>query len=685
MGYTAFSRMEDFLGEKYGVHGFPKEPELSDSVKNGNDMESAALRFLHKTCKGLRFSSSKEAEETDARTKGNLRYLGRSLKENQIPYNMEMDIDRLCLAKSLEVFFASGSAEDAYNVYYCYIVMFLGRFSQFKRIVEFLSEYESNGSKLLVKHRDHFSHSVFVFALGLAIYETNDQFQQTFDNHYHTIFEAANIPAEHFFLKYWGLTSLFHDIGYPFELPFEQVLSYYEEYDVHRRDFNDRGRNSIYFSYQAVDTITAFENAERNHFKQVYNESFNNAEDLLAFAITEKLGSSYGFTKDKIYWDIHNKPIQPDKYNYFMDHAYFSTVKLFKELRKTHLRDMGRAEVDSLTAILLHNSLLKFSIVHYKDNKQRKQPLQAAVHPLAYLLMLCDELQCWNRHAYGRNTRTELLPMDAKIDFSNHTITAEYYYDEDEKDKIARYQKDYTNYQNGLISQMPRLKAFSDMAEPNPRFSLDIGYVVDLSSFPLIVKTKLKQRDNRNRHCYLSESSFLHLFDFAVILHGRRYLDKDPQLLEKELEDLSLEYQLSHLNRAKGYAKYLDSIHCFYTDRDVSYDIVREFTDDQVSRIAALEHVRWVREHQTMCWCPGSTYEQLAEDRYPEVPDAAKLLREQMRQHKLAMDDKATDEEIEQHFYGLDKANQLKDKGPMNLMLELLKKYDGLRIYTLGY
>ena len=25
-----------------------------------------------------------------------------------------------------------------------------------------------------MKHRDHFSHSVYVFALGLAIYETNE-------------------------------------------------------------------------------------------------------------------------------------------------------------------------------------------------------------------------------------------------------------------------------------------------------------------------------------------------------------------------------------------------------------------------------------------------------------------------------------------------------------------------------
>ena len=44
-----------------------------------------------------------------------------------------------------------------------------------------LSEYESNGSSLLMKHRDHYSHSVFVFALGLAIYETNAHFRRAFN------------------------------------------------------------------------------------------------------------------------------------------------------------------------------------------------------------------------------------------------------------------------------------------------------------------------------------------------------------------------------------------------------------------------------------------------------------------------------------------------------------------------
>ena len=39
--------------------------------------------------------------------------------------------------------------------------------------------------------------------------------------------ESDEDLAAHF-LKYWGISALFHDIGYPFELSFEQVKSYFK-------------------------------------------------------------------------------------------------------------------------------------------------------------------------------------------------------------------------------------------------------------------------------------------------------------------------------------------------------------------------------------------------------------------------------------------------------------------------
>ncbi len=166
---------------------------------------------------------------------------------------MQMDLNRLCLEKTLERFIDSGTAEDAYEVYYCYLEMFFGHYGKSKKMVELLSEFESNGSSLLMKHRDHYSHSVYVFTLGLAIYETNSIFRRKFMEFYGFNPDGGKPQerkAANMFLEFWGLTAFFHDIGYPFELPFEQVISYFEV------DSKERGEGSIYISYHDIDVLT---------------------------------------------------------------------------------------------------------------------------------------------------------------------------------------------------------------------------------------------------------------------------------------------------------------------------------------------------------------------------------------------------------------------------------------------
>ena len=135
---------------------------------------------MHNRCEELRFDAAIEREEQEKGV-----YLGTALNPGQIPYNMQMDINRLCLEKSLETFCDSGVAEDAYSVYYCFLEIFVGRYGRSKKMIELLSEYEQNGSSLLMKHRDHYSHSVYVFALGLAIYETNENYRRSFREFYH--------------------------------------------------------------------------------------------------------------------------------------------------------------------------------------------------------------------------------------------------------------------------------------------------------------------------------------------------------------------------------------------------------------------------------------------------------------------------------------------------------------------
>ena len=175
MGYTALRDMREINRERFGKDVGPFEPALWCNEKKPNDLKSAALRFLHVRCEGLRFSPDKSREE---RAKHQCE--GTSYTADQIPYNMQMDLDRLCLERELETFIDSGAAADAYTVYYCFLEMFVGRYGRSHNMVEMLSEFESNASSLLMKHRDHYSHSVYVFALGLAIYDTNEAYRTVF-------------------------------------------------------------------------------------------------------------------------------------------------------------------------------------------------------------------------------------------------------------------------------------------------------------------------------------------------------------------------------------------------------------------------------------------------------------------------------------------------------------------------
>ena len=676
MAYTALEQMRKTNRDRFHVDVGPFEPALFGAGRAGSDLKSAALRFLHDRCEGLRFSPEAEQEE---RQSG--QYLGTSYRPNQIPYNMQMDIDRLCLERELETFIDSGVAEDAYTVYYSFLEMFMGAYGRSSKMIEMLSEFESNASSLLMKHRDHYSHSVYVFALGLAIYETNESFRRTFQTFYGFTPGEEEHRAAAFFLEYWGLTSLFHDIGYPFEIPFEQVLAYFE---VDRRK---RGEGCMYLSYRDLGCLNGLDEDAKAHLSELFGRPFDSVEELLAYGVAKRLGEAYDVTEAYLYNTIHTKPTDPNRFGYFMDHAYFSATRLYQEIaERCGAKAFTEAHLDVLSAIMLHNSMFKFAIAFYKSKEKRKAPLKMELHPLAYLLMLCDELQCWDRTAYGRNSRTELHPMDAEFDFARGMIHALYCFDAEESEKIGAYEASYRAWeQSGSKEAPPRLKAYSDMAEKEQRFRTDIEKIVDLSDYPLFITTFMRTVDRKSKHTYLSGSSFLHMYDFAVALNGRyRYEGMEDEIsaedLEREFDGMSLEYKLSNINQVKSFSKYLNAIGCFYTDRPVDFEMLRAFTGEQIAVFAPMEHARWVREHRAMGWTAGNLYETVP------VEDGTNryALREQMRQHKLGMSGDFGELEIARHYLQLPENEQGKDWKPFNTMLKLIRKFDGLRIYKLS-
>ena len=682
MAYTALEKMRLRNKEQFGIDVGPMQPTLSLG-DNENDLKSTALRFIHERCECLKFNDGIAEEEKHTGV-----YHGTSLLPNQIPYNMEMDINRLCLERELEKFIDSGVAEDAYTVYYCYLKMFFGRYGKSKRMVELLSEFESNGGSLLMKHRDHYSHSVYVFAMGLAIYESNEHFRKAFKEFYKFNDEKNDCISANAFLEYWGLTALFHDIGYPFELPFEQVLSYFEVRGQKRQ------KGNVYIAYHDLDSLTKLDKETKTHFEKLYRKRFDTVEELFAHAITKRLGKTYDFSEEYLLEIIREKPVSPNKFGYYMDHAYFSAVQLFKELIEVLGVDMvNEMHMDAFSAILLHNSMFKFAISFYNDEVKNKEPLQMKRQPLAFLLMICDELQCWDRTAYGRNSRAELHPMAADFDFGNNSISVTYFYDKEEQDKIDAYQKLFDEWKKSGKENPPRLKAYSDMAEKGRSFTKTIMKIVDTSPIPLSVYPSTRVWDRKRKHTFLSTSNFLHLYDFAISLNGRySYLGNESEVpaeqLESEFNSLSLEYQLSNINQAKNFGKYLNALGCLYTDKPVDFEMITMFMPEQMEIIAPMEHERWIREHISMAWKYGDLYETIPLEHTGIKEDEKKIrkaLREQFRMHKLAMDGNPSTKEIIEHYRSLPDVEKGKDSEPFNSMLKLIKKFDGLRIYSLNF
>ena len=445
-----------------------------DGAQNG--LEQAAVRFLREDCEGLRFDLTKAITWEQATDRD-----GTSLGPCQIPFNQEKDIDRLCLENAIVRFLHSGRKEDAFDVYFCYLEMFVGDYEKTRRIIELLSEFEANGSGLLMKHRDHYAHSVYVFILGLALYGSNEWYRQTYQEQYGI---AEHHQAACHYLQFWGMAALFHDIGYPFELPFEQVASYFEVE-------GDQRQKRPFVAYQALQSFTSIGTPVRNCLKELLGgKDFATINQLFAYLLAQKLGETYGFSQQQMEEWLAQKPTHPEKFNHFMDHAYFSAVVLFQKMFDEMGCPLHLEHLDALTAILMHNSLYKFCIAHYKDENNR--PLRCELHPLAYMLMLCDELQCWDRTAYGRNSKKELHPMGCSLDFSANGIHAVYLFDEKEMGKVNGFKDDYIAWLEKPVGKAPTLKAYSGMfirQQGICQFQRDIQRIVDLSRIPLVVET----------------------------------------------------------------------------------------------------------------------------------------------------------------------------------------------------
>lgn len=662
MGYLALEKMQQINSETYNIDKTVNIPDLPNASRNlGKD----ALAFIRESCVNLKFDVSNESRVNLHDSEG------RSVGQNMIPFNMERDLDRLSFETALGRFLKSGSREDAFDIYYCYCEIFKPFGSGYNSIgllLEMLSEHETNASSLLMKHRDHYSHSVYVFLIGLSIYRNHAEFHAAYNKQYEL--EDGPQAACHF-LEFWGMTALFHDIGYPFEIAHQQMKTYTCKLFAHN---NDDWGFSPYVSYRNMEEFALSRLGDLNEF--------------YARAITDKLNESYLKRTDSEDYFLHHRLLNalrdraihknPAEMDYlYMDHAYFSGLVLAKTLLDhrpefRHYEQIPSAIVDSFTAIILHNSLFKFTI---RSLLHTSEPLHLKDgHPLMYLLMLCDELQCWDRASYGKSNRGNIYPFDFDISFTDDKMEWIYYFDSTFEDSVktskaycSMLAEGYTKRSGAtrtnrskFVDDIDEIIALSDMI---PTFEANTSKPDCSHTINVVLQEKRKKTG-----LYLSNSTYLNLYYFALALHGRYCGATTADEMKRAFEeDLSLEYKLSNIAQAKGFAKQLEKIKCFYTDRPVEYEQLVEFTENEIAAIAEGEHERWCEEKLELGWAYGDKHVGILKDGRND-----NTMRERTRLHHDLI-----------AFSSLPYAETLKDSEPMKLLLRLIREFEGLAIYRM--
>lgn len=543
-----------------------------------------------------------------------------SVPVNGCTYNFNKSVDRLCFKNALARFIRTGAKEDAFDVFFCFSEIYrpFGGYKEgIDALLDLLYQHETNSASLLTKHRDHYSHSVYVFALGLALFTNNANMRRAFAAKY----GEENLYSN--FLKYWGMAALFHDIGYPYEISFLQVIQYGEKIDR---------ENVLGMHYANLEGFTGLTDEEIAKCGEFMPEVGRDINALFANEILKSFGALSG--NDELDRKIIETCLadRVTKATKFMDHGYFSAVLFLKKLLRRRDFALDRLTLDAVMAMLLHNSFYKRTYKNEIKGNNYEQ-IHLKDQPLAYLLMLCDELQCWDRVPYGEVSRKQELAWDVDLYVDDRHIDFYYYFEE------------------GDIADTAKV---TNLVEDIKRAVVDPG---ELAMFS--VKAEVKKKDKKV-YDYFSDSKFINLCKIAEAINTSYVEDCEKarikEFMRESFDTLTLEYKLSNVAQAKNYVRHLENINCFFSDKKYDYRTVTEFTENELEYLAVNEHIRWVNEKVSMGWKYGTEYNNRTE-------------REQKRIHKdiIPYSDLTADEKKKDYF-------------PINNMVKHLADY-GIKVY----
>ncbi|MDR0944363.1 MAG: hypothetical protein LBM41_07535 [Ruminococcus sp.] len=510
------------------------------------------------------------------------------------------------LHEALKDFLAKENKENAFAVYTVFFDCFRIKLEggSFIDLLDALLAYEEHSSVLLEKQRDHLVHSVNVFILGLSIYAQNAPFRKAFEDKLCKPYDGAQSSPAAEFLYRWGMAALLHDIGYPIEIihnQFKSFISFIGNTD------GKKGADPFldYFHFDTFDSISEV------LFKSAFTKKFTDSlpagvvpdplkpTHLLAYNFHSSLGVPFNAVRDAII-----KFLPSMQKNSFVDHGYYSAIILLKWYGYLIQRSGMSADVlynpilDSAGAIFLHN---------YYRNGLMKPPFSLGVlsvtsHPIGFLLILCDELQEWNRTAYGSKDKKRVLAEASEIEIGDgllrlHYITTGGIMDE--------------NFGANKAAFLRNVLSMSDIFPEKVKITQTTQSDIEI-----------KRPDNITPRPLLSN-----LEAMAKMTHDNynKKREADGQPVEyptwEELPD-TLKY--SNVRQARGVFAKLTLCGLFVSDEELpEREEVMGFTPEQIEMLALEEHDKWMSERLANGWTLGAKRDAVAKTTPYLIPYAS--------------------------------------------------------------
>ncbi len=488
--------------------------------------------------------------------------------------------------------------ETAFAVYRSffdsYRITLEGESNPFIDLLDVLLNYEERASTLIDKQRDHYIHSVNVFILGLGFYSQNANFRAAF--------EAANMDKsdypysydtkhEEFFYR-WGISALFHDVGYPIEIIGKQISKFINF--ATEVDSNVKIKSHLEFdNFEELNAIA--EVLPKGEFSQCYYDKFPSSMSLDLLKpidmLAHKLHISLGVELKAITTALNNFTEVMAKSG-FIDHGFYSAIIVlrwygFLIQSCNYKPDYFYFPIlDSASAILLHN---------YYKNVLIKPPfskgsLSPREHPIAYLLILCDELQEWNRTAYGILDKRRNLAEDASLVITENRL--EMTYIDHDGELPEKFSADKEATLTKLLDMDALFKDGFSVKCETTKTSVFIPRVIyqDAAIVPRQLLGNLEK-----------------LAAAVHDLYNQKQLERYPEkpLAHPNFSDLPDALKYSNLRQARGIEKKLDLMGWDIRPVGSAGKVITEIPDDVVEIHAKFEHDEWMRERLGYGWTFG--------------------------------------------------------------------------------